>query len=102
MATSGFVDVEGTRLYYEVAGSGPPVVLLHGGWLDLRQWDDQFAAFARLCRTIRYDRRGYGNSSAPDRPFSDISDFHRLLLCLGTDKACLLGMSNGGVVALAT
>ena len=30
MATSGFVDVEGTRLYYEVAGSGPPVVLLHG------------------------------------------------------------------------
>ena len=75
-------------------------MLLHDGLLDRRVWDDQFASFAGLCRTIRYDRRGYGNSSAPDRPFSDISDLHRLLRYLGTDKACLLGMSNGGVVAL--
>lgn len=96
----GRLRVNDAELYYEAQGEGQPLVLLHDGLLDRRVWDDQFAAFARLCRTIRYDRRGYGNSSAPNRPFSDISDLHRLLLCLGTDKACLLGMFNGGKVAL--
>lgn len=37
----GYVDVDGGRLYYEVAGTGEPVVLIHGNTLDLRSWDDQ-------------------------------------------------------------
>jgi 3-oxoadipate enol-lactonase len=97
---SRMVRVNGAELYYEVGGEGQPLVLLHDGLLDRRVWDDQFVAFARLYRTIRYDRRGYGKSSAPDRPFSDVSDLHRLLRRLGTDKAYLLGISNGGKVAL--
>lgn len=92
--------VNGAELYYEVAGEGQTLVLLHDGLLDRRVWDDQFVAFARLYRTIRYGRRGYGKSSAPDRPFSDVSDLHRLLGHLGTNEACLLGMSKGGKVAL--
>jgi 3-oxoadipate enol-lactonase len=75
-------------------------VLLHDGLLDRRVWDDQFVAFARHYRTIRYDRRGYGNSSAPDRPFSEVSDLHHLLRHLGISEAHLLGMSDGGKVAL--
>jgi hypothetical protein len=82
---SGRVRVNGAELYYEVGGEGQPLVLLHDGLLDRRVWDDQFVAFARLYRTIRYDRRGYGKSSAPDRPFSDVSDLHRLLGHLGSD-----------------
>jgi pimeloyl-ACP methyl ester carboxylesterase len=39
---TGFAEVKGTRLYYEVAGSGPPLVLIHGMSLDTRMWDDQF------------------------------------------------------------
>ena len=96
----GKVRVDGAELYYEVAGEGRTLVLLHDGLLDRRVWDDQFAAFSRLYRTIRYDRRGYGKSSVPDRPFSDVSDLHRLLRHLDTGEAYLLGMSNGGKVAL--
>ena len=96
----GRVRVNGAELYYEVGGEGQPLVLLHDGLLDRRVWDDQFVTFARHYRTIRYDRRGYGKSSLPDRPFSDISDLHRLLRHLDINEAYLLGMSNGGKVAL--
>ncbi len=44
----GRVRVNGAELYYEVAGEGQPLVLLHDGLLDRRLWDDQFVAFARL------------------------------------------------------
>ena len=37
---SGFAEVSGARLYYEVAGAGDPLVLIHGYGLDLRMWDD--------------------------------------------------------------
>jgi pimeloyl-ACP methyl ester carboxylesterase len=43
----GFADVNGTCLYYEMAGSGPALVLIHGHTLDARMWDDQFERFAR-------------------------------------------------------
>ena len=96
----GRVWVNGAELYYEVGGEGQPLVLLHDGLLDRRVWDDQFVAFARLYRTIRYDRRGYGKSSMPDRAFSDVSDLHRLLRHLSTERAHLMGIPNGGKVAL--
>jgi pimeloyl-ACP methyl ester carboxylesterase len=96
----GRVWVNGAELYYEVGGEGQPLVLLHDGLLDRRVWDDQFVAFARLYRTIRYDRRGYGKSSMPDRAFSDVSDLHRLLRHLSTERAYLMGIPNGGKVAL--
>ena len=96
----GRVRVNGAELYYDVGGEGHPLVLLHDGLLDRRMWDDQFVAFARLYRTIRYDRRGYGKSSRPDRPFSDVSDLYRLLRHVGIYEAYLLGISNGGKVAL--
>ncbi|MBA2394623.1 MAG: alpha/beta hydrolase, partial [Ktedonobacteraceae bacterium] len=43
---TGFAEVNGTTLYYEVAGTGHPFVLAHGHLLDRRSWDDQFAVFA--------------------------------------------------------
>ena len=100
MATSGFVDVEGSRLYYEVGGTGPPVVLLHGGWLDLRQWDDQFEAFAREHQVIRYDARGYGRSPLGTVAYSHSADLAELLRALAVDRPHLVALSNGASIAV--
>ncbi len=75
----GFAPVNGTRLFYEVRGTGPAVVLIHGGQLDCRMWGDQFDAFSRRYRVIRYDVRGYGGSPRPDVPYSDAEDLAALL-----------------------
>ena len=94
------IDVGGAELRCEVAGTGHPLVLLHDGLTDSRIWDGRFEALSRLYRTIRYDRRGYGGSSTPHEPFSDVSDLHLLLQHLGIGAARLVGVSNGGKVAL--
>jgi pimeloyl-ACP methyl ester carboxylesterase/creatinine amidohydrolase/Fe(II)-dependent formamide hydrolase-like protein len=96
----GFAPVNGTRLFYEVKGTGPAVVLIHGGQLDCRMWDDQFAAFSRDFRVIRYDVRGYGGSSQPDMLYSDADDLAGLLDYLGIDKAHIVGLSLGGRIAI--
>ena len=56
--TSGFVEVEGGKLHYEVAGSGPVIVLIHDGLLHSEVWDGQWGEFSKDYRVIRYDRRG--------------------------------------------
>ena len=63
--SNGLAEVNGTRLYYEVAGSGQPLVLIHGYTLDTRMWDDQFDAFSQQYQVIRYDLRGFGKSDVP-------------------------------------
>lgn len=45
-SNSGYVEVAGARLYYEVAGEGEPLVVAHPGIANLRMWDDQEEAFA--------------------------------------------------------
>jgi pimeloyl-ACP methyl ester carboxylesterase len=49
---TGFVETNGTKLYYEVMGEGYPLVLIHGGYMDRRMWDDQLAVFAQHYRVI--------------------------------------------------
>ena len=98
--SSGTVAVDGGELYYEVEGEGHALVLLHDGLLDLRAWDGIFETFSRFYRTVRYDRRGYGKSSAPNSPFSEVSDLYRLTQHLGMSEACMMGVSGGGKVAL--
>ncbi len=60
---SGFAEVSGGRLYYEVKGSGDALVLIHGNEGDRRHWDHQFDAFAHVFRVVSYDIRGFGKSS---------------------------------------
>jgi pimeloyl-ACP methyl ester carboxylesterase len=93
---SGFAEVSGGRLYYEVAGTGHPLVLSHEGIADHRMYDDQFAVFAEHFQTIRYDLRGFGQSSVPTAPFSYAEDLAELLRALGVARAHVLGMSMGG------
>jgi pimeloyl-ACP methyl ester carboxylesterase len=96
----GFAPVDGTRLFYEVKGTGPALVLIHGGQLDSRMWDEQFDAFARQFTVIRYDVRGYGGSYQPDRLYSDADDLAALLDYLKARKAHLVGLSLGGRIAV--
>ncbi len=96
---SGIAEVNGTKLYYEMAGSGHAMVLLHGGAVDSRAWDDQFAEFAVHYRVIRYDLRNSGKSASPETPFSNSEDLYALLQYLKVDKAYLLGISRGGGIA---
>jgi pimeloyl-ACP methyl ester carboxylesterase len=92
--------VDGARLYYEVKGKGPAVVLIHGGQLDSRMWDDQWDALAGQFTVIRYDVRGYGGSSQPDKVYSDADDLAALLDYLKVGKAHLVGLSLGGRIAV--
>jgi len=96
---SGIAEVTGTKLYYEMAGSGRVIVLLHGGAVDRRAWDDQFTEFASKYKVIRYDLRGAGKSASPDKPFSNSEDLYQLLRFLKVDEAYLIGISRGGGIA---
>ncbi len=98
---SGFVGVEGTQLYYEVAGTGEPVVLIHAGICDSRMWDDQWAMFARQYRVIRYDVRGFGKSASPSQPYADRDDLYALCRHLRVDQTHIVAVSMAGHIAIA-
>ena len=96
----GFAEVNGTRLYYEVAGSGHPLVLIHGFSPDTRMWDDQFETFAEHYQVIRCDARGFGKSALPtDESDAWSDDLKPLLEHLGIAHAYILGHSMGGWTA---
>lgn len=97
---SGFAEVNGTKLYYEMKGNGPAIVFIHSGGFDSRTWDDQFSAFSGRYTVIRYDVRGYGKSKAPTKPYSDDEDLYQLLKSLKVQKAHLIGLSLGGRIAI--
>lgn len=98
-ADRGFAEVAGTRLYYEVAGAGPALVLIHGFTLDTRFWDAQFAALSADFRVLRYDLRGFGRSATPDAPYAHTDDLAALMQHLGIERAVLGGLSMGGWIA---
>ena len=97
---TGRVRVPGSTLFYESAGTGSPVILLHGGNLDRRMWDAEFGALQRTHRVIRYDARGYGRSGASDTAFSAHHDLRALMDALQLPRASLVGLSLGGRVAM--
>ena len=94
---SGFAEVNGTRLYYEVAGSGDPIVLIHGNFGDRRYWDNQFEAFSKGYKVLRYDVRGFGKSADPvaGEPWMPTEDIRALLAYFGMSKAHIVGFSMG-------
>jgi len=59
---SGILNIDGANIHYEITGSGPTVVLIHGFALDSRLWDYQIGAFSKKHRVLRYDLRGFGKS----------------------------------------
>jgi len=98
--TTGSFDVKGGKLYFETAGEGHPLVLIHGGLMDSRMWDGQMEYFSQHFQVIRYDIRGYGRSEGSQERFSHIEDLLVLFEFLKIDKAHILGLSMGGMIAI--
>jgi pimeloyl-ACP methyl ester carboxylesterase len=97
---TGYIQVDGGKLFYEMAGKGENIVLLHDGMVDREIWDEQFPVLAKNYRVVRYDRRTYGKSSDPQAPYSDIEDLIQLFIQLNIDRATVFGMSSGGGLAI--
>lgn len=97
---SGYVKVDGGKLFYEIAGTGPNIVLLHDGMVHCEIWDEQFLLLAKNYRVVRYDRRAYGKSSDPEAPYSHIDDLNQVFIQLNIEKAIVFGMSSGGGLAI--
>lgn len=95
-----FAELNGTDFYYEMAGAGTPLVLIHAGICDSRMWDAQFATYAEHFQVMRYDLRGYGQTAPVDVPYAHYADLHALLDHLDIDQAHLIGCSMGGTAAL--
>jgi 3-oxoadipate enol-lactonase len=96
-AKTGDIDT-----YYEVAGSGVPVVLICGISAELQAWRFQADELAKHFSVVRYDNRGSGRTSAPDSPYSIpqmADDLAALLESLGIESAHLVGWSMGGYIA---
>lgn len=99
-ATMGFAEVNETKLYYEMMGTGHPLVLINGGMMDCRMWANQFKEFAKHYEVIRYDHQGTGKSEMPKKPFYIINDLYNLLKYLKIQKAHIVGLSLGGSIAI--
>jgi pimeloyl-ACP methyl ester carboxylesterase len=97
------VTVNGLKLHYEAAGQGDTtLVCLHGISSNSRSWRHQLAGLAERYRVIAWDAPGYGRSDDPPGPFamSYFADqLAGLLAALGLEKAVIVGLSMGGVVA---
>lgn len=98
------VVVDGLRIAYREAGAGTPVLLLHGGMSDSREWDRQLAGFADRWRVVAWDTPGSGGSDdAP--PGWSLDDFARCVVRfagqLGLEQPHLVGLSFGAGLALA-
>jgi pimeloyl-ACP methyl ester carboxylesterase len=96
---------DGTRLYYEEAGSGSPVIFVHEYAGDYRTWEMQMRFFSRAHRCITYSQRGYPPSDVPKdgaRYSQDIArdDVLAVMDALKVDKGHVVGHSMGAYTAL--
>ena len=96
---------DGTRLYYEEAGSGTPLVLVHEFAGDHRSWEPQMRLFARYFRCVAFDARGFPPSDVPEDPerYSQAharDDIVAILDHLKFDRAHIVGLSMGGFATL--
>ena len=98
----GFVPITDGQLYYEVTGTGPPIIFLHGVCLDHRMWEQQVTYFSKTYTCITVDLRGFGQSSVPTTsPYSFHEDINTLLDSLKiTDPVVLIALSMGGRAAV--
>jgi pimeloyl-ACP methyl ester carboxylesterase len=94
------VSVPGGEIVAEVAGQGPAILLWHGWTLDRRQWRGQAPLTDRFT-LVAVDRRGFGESTAPADLAEEPADVARVAAALGLKRYHLVGLSQGGKVALA-
>lgn len=100
----GYVEHDGARIWYATYGSGPPVILLHGGLGHSGNWGYQVPMLVGTgYRAVVIDSRGHGRSTRDDRPYSYelmASDVLAVMDALHLDKAAMVGWSDGACIAL--
>jgi pimeloyl-ACP methyl ester carboxylesterase len=99
-AVTGFLNINNAQIYYEDLGKGDCVILIHGFAMDRRIWDGQFRVFAQQFRVVRYDLRGFGRSDLPETQYSTLDDLRVMMDQLDIEKACVVGVSLGGSLAI--
>ena len=95
------VAVEGGALRVETLGAGPPLLFVHGWTLDRRVWAPQAEAFAQDYQVVAFDRRGFGDSTAPADLAREPDDLLRIADRLALERIALVAMSQGARPALA-
>lgn len=100
------IDRDGVKIYYEVHGDGPPLILTHGYSSTSAMWKGQVAALSRNHKLVLWDMRGHGQSDYPEDPaaYSEaltVGDIAALLDAVGARSAVVGGLSLGGYMSLA-
>ncbi|HEX9665585.1 MAG TPA: alpha/beta fold hydrolase [Thermodesulfobacteriota bacterium] len=96
------LSVNSINLNYELEGNGSVVVFINGLTMDVNGWYFQVQEFSKRHRVLRYDCRGQGKSDKPDMEYPQImhaEDLKNLMDKLDIEKAHLVGLSNGGMIA---
>lgn len=100
---TGYAPVNGLKLYYEVRGTGEPLILLHGGLGSIEMFAELLPAFSRTRRVIAVDLQGHGRTGDIDRPITFEAlgdDIAALIKTLGIEKADVMGYSLGAGTGL--
>ena len=100
------IDRDGVSIYYEVHGSGPPLLLTHGYSSTSGMWQGQIAALSKHHKLVLWDMRGHGQSGYPEdtAAYSEaltVADMAALLDAVGAETAIVGGLSLGGYMSLA-
>jgi pimeloyl-ACP methyl ester carboxylesterase len=89
--------------YYELTGTGTPIVLVHGGWMSAEMWEPQVEFLADRYQVLTYDVRGHGRTGGSEEPIYSIerfvADLRELIEELSLDSPVLCGLSLGGMIA---
>jgi pimeloyl-ACP methyl ester carboxylesterase len=100
LSTTHKVAVPGGSILVETVGDGPPLLLLHGWALDRRIWRAQSEELGGKFQVVTLDRRGFGRSTAPPGLEQELDDIAAVREALGLGPTLLVGMSQGGRIAL--
>ena len=96
-----FVQVNGVKLAYRLAGAGVPVFFVHGEGYSHELWTEQLEAFSKQHLFVSYDRRGHGMSDDPITGYSETAhaeDLNALLMHFGIREAHFVANSRGGAI----
>ncbi len=100
---TGYAPVNGLEMYYEIHGSGEPVVLLHGAFGAIDLWGPILTTLAATHQVIAVEFQGHGHTADIDRPFSIeqwADDVAALMGQLAIERADVVGYSMGGMTGL--
>jgi pimeloyl-ACP methyl ester carboxylesterase len=100
---SGYASVNGLNMYYEIHGTGQPLVVLHGAYMTIGTMGQIVPELAKTRQVIATELQGHGHTADIDRPLSYeqmADDVAALLRHLEIEEADVFGFSTGGSVAL--